>query len=490
MKFNCLILLVIVALLAGNASAQLAERLSGGSDSLVAMPSNYLTKVSAKANQLEEKLDKKSEKALNEMLDAEKRIQSKLSKIDSSKAKQIFTDGEQKYKNLKEKLTSKTKVFGQYIPSLDTLSTSLKFLQQNQELLSKTKEVKEKLDKALANVNGLEDKLQQAEQIKVFLKERKEYLQQQLQQLGFAKELKQINKQLYYYNQQLNEYKSLLKDHEKAERKAIELLSKTKFFQDFMRKNSMLASLFRMPGDPTDPSYTASLAGLQTRTQVNNLIQRQVASGGPGAQAQFRQNLQQGQSQLNELKEKLLKSPSFGNGGGGSDDIMAQGFKPNNQKTKSFLQRLEYGTNIQTQRATYFFPVTTDLGLSVGYKLNDKSVIGIGASYKMGFGRGWNNVEFTSEGAGLRSYVDWKLKGSIWISGGYEMNYRTTFKNFAQLQDMTAWQQSGLLGLSKVIDVKSKFFKKTKLQLLWDFLSYRQVPGTHPILFRIGYNMK
>jgi len=126
----------------------------------------------------------------------------------------------------------------------------------------------------------------------------------------------------------------------------------------------------------------------------------------------------------------------------------------------------------------------------MGYRLTDKSVIGVGASYKLGLGHGWNNVRLSQEGAGLRSYVDWKLMGSFWITGGYEMNYRTAFNSIAQLQSLNAWQQSGLIGLSKVIDVKSKFFKKTKLQLLWDFLSFHQVPRAQPVLFRIGYGWK
>jgi hypothetical protein len=257
-----------------------------------------------------------------------------------------------------------------------------------------------------------------------------------------------------------------------------------------MRKNSMLASLFRLPGD--DPSFGGGLAGLQTRTQVNNLIQQQIASGGPNAQQQFQQNMQQAQSQINQLKNKISQS-----GGGSSDDIMPEGFKPNGQKTKSFLERLEFGTNTQSQKATNFFPVTSDIGLTLGYKLNDKSILGIGASYKLGWGRGWNHIKFTSEGVGLRSFIDWKIPspfggagGDLWISGGYEQNYKTAFNNIYQLRDLNAWQQSGLLGLSKVISVRSKFFKKTKLQLLWDFLSYRQVPITQPVVFRIGYSFK
>ena len=61
------------------------------------------------------------------------------------------------------------------------------------------------------------------------------------------------------------------------------------------------------------------------------------------------------------------------------------------------------------------------------------------------------------------------------------------FKTMDDLKYLNAWQQSGLIGLSKVLSLKTKFFKKTKLQLLWDFLSYQQVPATKPFLFRIGY---
>src|SRR4030095_7244827 len=364
-----------------------------------------------------------------------------------------------------------------YAPHLDTLKTAFKFLDKQG--------AGEEVKKTLAKIESLDDNFQKAEEIRKFIRERREQLKQQLEKLGLVKELKKFNKEVYYYAAQIKEYKEILNDPKKIEKKAIELLSKTKVFQDFMKKNSMLALLFRLPGDPNDPAYISSLAGLQTRAQVNNLIQQQVSSGGPNGRAQFQQNIQQAQTQLNELKNKLLQF-----GGGSSDDIMPEGFKPNSQKTKSFLKRLEYGTNFQVQRAQYYFPATSDLGLSLGYKLNDKSIIGVGASYKVGLGQGWNRIEFSSQGAGLRSYVDWKLKGSFWISGGYEMNYRTEFNGIDQLRDLNIWQQSGLLGVSKVINVKSKFFKKTKLQLLWDFLSYQQVPRTQPVVFRIGYNFR
>lgn len=456
-------------------------------DSIQALPSNYLDQISSKAKETEHKLDKKSRKTLQQMMKLEKQMKRKLAKTDSLKAVQIFGSTPQKYEELQQRLNSKLRP--PYIPSLDTMVSSLKFLQQNPELLSKAKDRAQKLKEALSKVNGLETQFQKAEEIKKFIRERKQFLKEQLGKLGFAKHLRKLNKQVYYYSSQLNEYKAMLKDHKKAEKKAIELLSKTKLFKDFMRKNSQLASLFRLPGEPDDFTSQANLAGLQTRVQVNNLIQQQIASGGPNAQAEFRQNLDNAQSQLNQLKNKITQS-----GGSSSDDIVPEGFKPNNQKTKGFLNRLELGTNLQTQKATNYFPVTSDIGLSLGYKLNDKSIIGIGASYKMGLGRGWNHIRITQEGVGIRTFIDWKIKGSVWISGGYEQNYKPQLSGVVLAspsgggREGALWQQSALIGLSKVISLKTKFFTKTKLQLLWDFLSYQQVPQTTSLVFRIGYN--
>jgi hypothetical protein len=443
-------------------------------------PQKWSASIKKRTGQLEENIIAKSEKTLHRLQRQEEKIYRRmLTTKDSLQAKAALADIKTKYKSFEDKL-NKPAIAGktrQYIPKLDTLVTSLKFLDQAGAAGN--------IKNALAATQSLQDKFGQAEEIKNFIRQRREQLKQQLENLGLAKQLKKYNQEVYYYSEQLKEYKSLLSDSKKAERKALDLLSKTKLFTDFMRKSSMLASLFRLPGDPNDPLAQASLAGLQTRAQVNNLIQQQLSSGGPGAQAQFQQNMQDAQSQMNQLKNKLAQY-----GSSSSDDILPEGFKPNNQRTKAFWNRVEYGTNFQSQRATNLFPVTSDIGISVGYKLNDRSVIGIGTSYKLGWGSGWNHIKLSNEGIGLRSFVDWKIKGSFWLSGGYEQNYKTAFADFAELKDYNGWQQSGLLGLSKVVSLKTKFFKNTKLQLLWDFLSYQQVPRTQPVVFRIGYSIK
>jgi hypothetical protein len=117
-------------------------------------------------------------------------------------------------------------------------------------------------------------------------------------------------------------------------------------------------------------------------------------------------------------------------------------------------------------------------------------VIGVGFSYKLGWGQDIQHIKMSGQGASIRNYADVKLKGSFWVSGGFEMNFRSEIKNIDELKNQSGWQQSGLIGISKVVAVKANVFKNTKVQALWDFLSYQQIPRTPPLIFRISYGFK
>lgn len=318
--------------------------------------------------------------------------------------------------------------------------------------------------------------MQQTEDIKKYIRERKEYLKQQLgKYTSLNKDLMKINKTVFYYSQQVKEVKEALKDPKKAEQKILALLRESKLFQDFIQKNSFLAGLFETPSNYS----TTGVGNLQTRGQIDQFIQTRMSTMGSNAQQQMQQNIQAGQQQLQQLKAKFLYVNNLGE--------MPE-FEPNMEKTKQFKKRLELGSNFQTTRARTYFPTTTDIAVSLGYKLNEKSVVGVGSSIKMGWGTGFDNIRITQQGLSLRSFLDWKLKGSFWISGGYEQNYLTAFRRIDELRNKAVWKQSALLGMSKVISVKSNFFKKTKVQILYDFLWKQQVPVTQPVLFRMGYN--
>jgi len=390
----------------------------------------------------------------------------KLWSKDSIAAKEIFGNVASRYSNLKNKVGSQA----EYIQHLDSMQTAMRFLQGPGP------------QKLLNNYTQLQGKLNQAADIKKYLKERQQYLKTQLQQLGLTKQLKQFEKDVYYYRAQVNEYKRMLDDPSLAEKKILQIVGKLPAFKDFFAKHSILSSMFRLPSN--DPvTAAAPIRGLQTRASVQQFIVQRFGTD-PDVRAVMQQNVQSAQAQINQLKEKIASL------GGGSSDMDMPKFKPNLQKVKSFWNRIELGVNVQSVRGTNYFPVTSDLALSAGYKINDKSVAGIGMSYKMGWGQSIRNIKLTHEGVGLRSFADIKLKGSFCASGGFEYNYQKPFSEIQQVRNLDNWQQSALVGVSKMVSVNSKFFRQTKVQLLWDFLSYRQIPRAQPLKFRIGYNLK
>jgi hypothetical protein len=68
---------------------------------------------------------------------------------------------------------------------------------------------------------------------------------------------------------------------ERIIQKGLSLLNKLLAFTQFMKQYGESASLFRLSDNYFTPQ---NLAGLQTRAQVQQQIQNQLASGGPNAQ--------------------------------------------------------------------------------------------------------------------------------------------------------------------------------------------------------------
>ncbi len=439
--------------------------------------SKFLGSITNKFSKLQSNITKQTEGYLDRLEKQEAKLCKKLQKKDSIAARKLFQDNARKYAAMRARLHAADSTdikLKEYLPHYDTLKTSLAFMDK---AAASNPELQQQLGRAKGQLQQFGNKMQVANEIKKQLKERKQQLAAQLQQFGMGKELMAMNREVYYYGQQLNEYKAMLNDPKKIEQKALALLKGSSLYQGFMKNNSMLAQLFKLPDNYGTPE---SLAGLQTVAGVQQLLNGRAAAGGPNAGQAMQQGMQQAQSQLKSLKDKINKL------GGGSSNMDMPSFTPNKQKTKTFLQRLEYGMNIQTQKVHGILPTTTDIALTAGYKLNDKSTIGIGASYKLGWGTGIQDIHLTSQGMGLRSFLDVKLKGSFWLSGGYEMNYLQAFSSYEQLYNIQAWQRSGLIGLTK----KYRIGKKTNnIQVLWDFLSYSQQPRGEAIKFRIGYKL-
>jgi hypothetical protein len=447
---------------------------------------------------LQSKLNKRSAKLLHKMQRQENKLHNKLIAADSIKAKALFTeDIKKQYADLQSNLATtneKLKRFPlkEYVPGIDSIQTAISFLTKNPNLPTEQLKQVQALSEKL---KGLQNEMQKANDIQSFVREREAQLKEQLLNSGFAKQLKGINKEVYYYQAQLQEYKALLNDKDKLTQKLLETVRTLPAFQKFWQKNSYLAALFPAPSNSAGGG--GQLAGLQTRTSVQASINQRMglpatsnpATSNTGGANPLQQQLDAAQAQLNQLKNKLNK---FSNGGGSSDMTMPD-FKPNDQKTKSLLNRLEYGLNIQSEPGRYSLPAMSDIALTLGYKLSDTKRFGIGASYKVGWGD-IRHIHITNEGVGLRGYVDikvppvakGKILGGLWFSGGFEYNYLNSFRSIQELHDnVDVWQRSALLGISK----KYKIGKKEgNMQLLYDFLHNQQTPPGTALKFRLGYN--
>lgn len=498
---------------------------------LATIDQKSMNKLSHEYEGLSTDIDKHTLKALARMEKREQKLQKRLAKVDSIRAKQIFADRAKKYASIREKIKlpqHKWKQYGQYIPGLDSIETATRFLSKQVPKTPKTPSLPELPNSSsLPNTssipkipstpsmpsltseqlaatnqlnsatNTLKDKLAAAGEVKAFLSERSSQLNQQLAPFKMGKDLVEANKEVYYYQQQLTEYKTTLKDKQKLEAKAMSYVRELPAFQQFMSRNSQLASLFRVP---ENYGSAQALAGLQTRACVQQLLQSRFgisnaatgagvggsgagAGGNGGGMAYLQQQMQAGHEQLNGLKDKAKQMGNQYSQSG--DNANMPNFKPNTQKTKSFWKRLEYGGNMQSAKTNYLLPVTTDIAVTVGYKLTDHLTAGIGASYKLGWGNGWQQIQLSNEGLGLRSFIDIQLKGSFWATGGFEVNYLPNLQEKLRAYRIpsSGWQQSGLLGITK----KYKVGKRThNVQLLWDFLSYWQKPQGQALKWRVG----
>ncbi len=441
--------------------------------------SRYLSNIDHKIDQYNSRITGKTEKTLIKLSRWENKIKSLLEQVSPETATKLFANNQLTFSGALKKFQEGTAIVTNYRAMYDEyrdkLTTSIKYLEEQKDNVDR--KIIKPLNNTKKKLEDLEKDVASTEAVEQFIKERKkQLLNEAAKYLGKSKYLTKIDKEAYYYLETLRNYKELFSDKKKAEEVALRILNKIPAFKKFMEQNSMLASMFRMP---TGAAAVRNQAGLQTRASIDAMIRERIGTRGPNVQ----QSLDRGEAELSKLKTEILKT------GGSSSDANIPDFRPNMQKTKTFAQRLEYGSTLQLAKNSSYLPSTLDIGITVGFKLNERSIIGIGATYKLGVGS-IQHIQLSHQGIGVKSFVDWKLKKQFFITGGYELMYANTFKDFSILKQYDRWQQAGLVGITKKIKIKTKFMKGTCIQLLYDVLYRTHMPVSHPIVFRIGYSFK
>ena len=445
---------------------------SVGQDSLTAsLKENYLTSVATKLKKADYRMTSATRITIRKFQRLEKKILKKLETYDSAMSKQYSDEIVSFYANLNKKILNGafSKHDQEYSPYYDTVRTSVRYAFKDTTATKRNEKSKRIIESFCSRVNL-------NTQISKELAGRKLLLVERFKKHDFVSSLSAINKKLYYHKLKLDELKRNTNIKKKIEDKFLSVIRNDQHFKDFFKQNSVISQLYSFT--PVDAQILSS--NLQSKEVIQKAISSAISSLGKSP-AEF---LETKLNAANEELSKLIdKSRSLNLESGRDTDIPS--FKPNTQKSKSVLKRFEYGVSIDMKK-NGIFPVTSDIGLSFGYKLNDKSVVGLGSSYKVGLGQSIEKIKITYEGISLRSFLDIKLKGTFWITGGYEQNYNESFQNIYQLNDVSAWQQSGLIGLSKKSLIGKH--KGIKFQLLYDFLARNQMPRAATFKYRITYN--
>jgi hypothetical protein len=445
---------------------------------VLSLPDHFFSSLQCKTERIQNRLQRSTLKYLAALERQEHRMKRHISLKDSTAAKAAFGDVRQKYQSLRDQLSnSQGNLQKLYSPRGDSMVTALNFLNLTTND-GQSEQASENIRKALTEYKNVQIKFSQTEAVRQQLNQRRAELMEKMKGSIMPGAFKKYQQTIFYYKAQLREYHTLWEHPGKLESKLLQIAVKMPAFRNFFGKYSELASVFRLPASDEEP--LAAINGLQTRSALMQEMGGRI--GNPAnTQQMARSSINNAQSDLRSLQDKTHLSA----GQGGDPDM--PNFKPNGERTKSFWNRLDLGTNIQSTKSSYYFPTTTDIGVSIGYRLSKMSVVGIGVSYKLGWGADIRHIKMSHQGIGFRSFLDVRLKGNIWISGGAEMNYLAAFRSFQTLKNYKAWQQSGLVGLSKKYNAGRK--RKGNIQLLYDFLHVHQVPAKSPFIFRTGYSL-
>jgi len=474
--------------------ASIANAQSFNSDtalSLDATARGDLSRLQRQSEKMTATVQRQSAKTLDQLQRKEASLQRLIAQSDTVAGK-LEAETLKQYATWQQRihsLTSTASPLKEYLPHLDSLQTAVHFLSGSELPRGLSQEQWTSLQALNGKLSTLSASLQQASEISRFLGERQASLQRQLSRLGMTQQLLSFKKQVYYYKDQFTQFKAQLDDPNRLASHVLALLQSRQDFQNYFRKNSYLASLFRLPGAEPLPIDKA-VPGLQSRASVAESIKARV--GQPvdfSAVVDQKDNtgagplgagMQQAQQQMDTWKQKVA------NIGGGNSATDMPDFQPNSQHNKTFFQRIQLGLDCQTRNSSYFIPAISTFGLSLGYTINSRSIAGIGAGYLLGWGQPFNHIAFSSQGTNLRSFFNWRIRSSLWASGGFEMNYYNAFSSISQLRVISAWQSSALIGLMKRYKTGSK---QGNVQLLFDALYNQHVPHSQPLVFRVGYTL-
>ena len=187
----------IAIILIGTGDVCLSQDSTSAYSKVYNLPDKFFGSVHDKSGRLQNRVNKATERHLNKLARRELKMQRKIAKTDSTAAKEIFGDVNQRYDSLKANLHNTASHPQVYSPRIDSMKTALNFFDQN-KVLSQSPEMQNKLKRVMGDYGDAQGKLDQSNLIESQLKERQNYLTNKLQNFPVAKELQKYKERVYY----------------------------------------------------------------------------------------------------------------------------------------------------------------------------------------------------------------------------------------------------------------------------------------------------
>jgi hypothetical protein len=491
--------------------AQISEDYFVGRDSSLILTEKQCNKFSKRASKkcdrLAARIHKSTDSYFQKFEALEEKALMSICETDERHAESLMRGSLYSFRRMESMQERKGKEqLGTNIPEFDSLNLAAEYLidRDNDLILNDTTVLTEKctceglstLKKSQAN---LRVELKRTEIIQSYVKERSHYLN------GLGDEYPQIVESLqslekvnYYMAAQSNEYLNLFADRSRPEKLLFGALNKIPGFSEFASLNKQMPQTSALASGITGQTMDIAMAEFKSAAQNQGLDPTELLNQSfglknivskneevKGSIQDARKNTESLIAEINE-EYKTMKSDSslqvtqkekMKN----EIDLSAkENWEPNPLKTKRFVDRLTYGTSLQANPHTTFFPTTGTFAAQASFQVTTKMNLGLGASYMLAYsksaieGSEFKRMRLRSNGYAFRSFYDFNVHRNIFLQVNYEFNHRVSSTEYLNplIRPLsiasTNGQQAFLVGLN----LKTPSSKRTRktLEMLYDFM--------------------
>lgn len=299
---------------------------------------------------------------------------------------------------------------------------------------------------------------------------------------------KGIEKRVFYGNAKIKVFEDMQEEPSKAEDEAMEYLQGSAGFDKAMKSSSSsIKSTANLSNGITSEEMRA--LGFQTKKITQQNLEKKfgnnlgvITKNATEGLKQYQEQFKDFSGSINDTK-KSLKSVS---------KTQKPLFKVNPMRGLPFNKRFEKHFNWQATHATSdgAQPATITASYAYGFKHTPKLTYGLGLAGALGLGQNWQNVRFSFQGIGVRSFAKLELQYGIGFYVGYERMYKQfAFTNKSKqgsevvntAHNTESYNESVLTGLTKSYNINKKY--RGAIHVLYD-LWWQQKGLQSPVVLR------